>query len=64
MMRSISLKQNLISYCLKKTKHYIKQNYYIKQNTVNDIAKVVYNPVLVVRDVKDFIYVEAHREQL
>lgn len=58
MMKSISPKQDPISYCLKKT------TLYIKQNTVNDIAKEVYNPVLVIHDIKDFIYLEAHREQL
>jgi hypothetical protein len=58
MMQSVSLKQNPISDCLKKT------TLYIKQNRVNDISKGVYNPVLVIRDVKDFIYLEAHREQL
>ena len=57
-MKSISLKQDPISYCLKKT------TLYIKQNTVNDIAKEVYNPVLVICDIKDFMYLEAHREQL
>ena len=58
MMRSISLKQKPISDCLKKT------TLYIKQNKVNDIAKGVYNPILIIRDVKDFIYLEIHREQL
>jgi hypothetical protein len=57
-MKSISLKQDPISYCLKKT------TLYIKQNTVNDIAKKVYNPVLVIRDIKDFIYLEAHGKAL
>lgn len=58
MMRPVSPKQNPISDCLKKT------TLYIKQNRVNDIAKVVYNPVLVIRDIKDFIYLEAHGETL
>lgn len=58
MMRPVSLKQNPIGDCLK------KNTLYIKQNRVNDIAKGVYNPVLVIRDIKDFIYLEAHREQL